>query len=63
VIKPGPDQPAQVQTTSYVLTNCHLPDGSWKQDSHAQPDETRLTARQQAATLIAIPKRLEVARG
>jgi surface antigen len=41
VIKPGPDQPAPVQTTSYVRTNCHMPDGSWKQDSHAQPDKTR----------------------
>jgi len=38
VIKPGPRQPASVLPGDYVLTSCHMPDGTWKLDSAAKPD-------------------------
>ena len=41
VIKPGPNQPASAQPASYVLTSCHLPDGSWKLDNGARPDPSK----------------------
>jgi len=38
LIKPGPQQASFAQTTTYVLTNCRLADGTWKIDQDAQPD-------------------------
>ena len=40
VINPGPTQPASVQRATYVLTSCHLSNGSWRLDNQAQPDKT-----------------------
>ena len=40
LINPGPNQPASAQPTTYVLTSCHLPDGTWKIDNQAQPDKS-----------------------
>jgi surface antigen len=39
VIKPGAKQPPSVQPATYVLTSCHLPDGTWKLDNQARPDK------------------------
>lgn len=36
-IKPGPKQPNNVIQGSYVMTSCHMPDGSWKIDDSARP--------------------------
>ena len=40
-IDPGPNQPSTAQPTTYVITSCKLPDGSWKQDNAAQPDKAK----------------------
>jgi surface antigen len=40
LIEPGSSQPAAVKSTTYVLTSCRLPDGSWKQDNQAKPDKS-----------------------
>lgn len=38
-VKPGPTQPSSVIPATYVLTNCRLADGSWKQDNSARRDK------------------------
>ena len=40
LINPGPNQAPAAQPTTYVLTSCHLPDGSWKLDNQARPDKS-----------------------
>lgn len=40
-IDPGPKQPASAQPTTYVITSCKLPDGTWKQDNAAKPDTAK----------------------
>jgi surface antigen len=40
-IDPGPQQPASAQPSTYVITSCKLPDGTWKQDNGAKPDKAK----------------------
>lgn len=41
VVNPGPNQPASDQPSTYVITSCKLPDGTWKQDNSAKPDKPK----------------------
>jgi len=40
-IDPGPNQPATAQPSTYVITSCKLPDGTWQQDNSARPDKAK----------------------
>jgi surface antigen len=40
-IDPGPKEPASAQPSTYVITTCKLPDGTWKQDNDAKPDKAK----------------------
>ncbi len=39
VVNPGPTQPSSVIAATYVMTTCRLPDGNWKLDNSARPDQ------------------------
>ncbi len=41
IVEPGPKQASFARTANYVLTNCRLPDGTWKIDNEARPDAAR----------------------
>lgn len=38
LVKPGPQQPPSVISSTYLMTTCRLPDGTWRLDNQAQSD-------------------------